>query len=84
MCAAGHFGVSQGRRVRLSFLIDKAVRQHLVESPLSMDQTVAERDGRLAVTVTVEETALLHRWLRGWGEAVSDIEMVPVGEPEEQ
>jgi predicted DNA-binding transcriptional regulator YafY len=83
-CAAGHFGVSQGRRVRLSFLIDEAVGQHLVESPLSMDQMVAVRDGRLAVTATVEETALLHRWLRGWGEAVGEIQMVPVGEPEEQ
>jgi len=76
-CAAGHFGVSQGRRVRLSFLIDAAVGQHLVESPLSADQKISERDGKLAVTATVEETALLHRWLRGWGEAVSDVQMVP-------
>lgn len=72
-CFAGHFGVRRGPRRRLSFRIDAALGQHLLESPLAADQQVRQLDGKLEISATVEDTELLHRWLRGWGEAVSDI-----------
>lgn len=72
-CYAGHFGVRRGPRKRLSFCIDATLGQHLLESPLAADQTVHQREGRLEISATVEDTELLRRWLRGWGEAVSDI-----------
>ncbi len=80
-CNGGDFGISHGRKVSLRFRIEKACGQHLRESPLSADQTVLDLEGMLEITATVEDTELLHRWLRGWGEKVSQIEMKP---PEQQ
>ncbi|WP_281983822.1 helix-turn-helix transcriptional regulator [Azonexus hydrophilus] len=79
--AEGHFGISRGRWIKLEFEIDAAAGRHLVESPLSADQRVVERDGVLAISATVRETELLHRWLRGWGEKIAAlrIEEVAVG-----
>jgi hypothetical protein len=77
-CNGGDFGISHGRKVRLQFRIDKVCGQHLLESPLSADQTAQECDDALSITATVVETKLLHRWLRGWGEAVKDVEIVPI------
>ena len=76
--AQGHFGIHRGRRVRVRFVIDPAVGRHLVESPLAEDQTVEPTANGLAITATVVETELLHRWLRGWGEAIKDVEITPV------
>jgi len=64
--------------VRVRFVIDPAVGRHLVESPLAEDQTVEPTTNGLAITATVVETELLHRWLRGWGEAIKDVEITPV------
>lgn len=76
--AEGHFGISLGRRVRLSFKIEAASGRHLMESPLSPDQSVVEEDGALAVSATLNETELLHRWLRGWGDRLWDLRLEPV------
>src|SRR5574337_641759 len=68
----GQFSFGEGKRVRLSFRIDHAAGQHLLETPLSSDQRVVERkDGRLEITATVVDSAMLEWWLRGFGEAVS-------------
>lgn len=77
-CSGGDFGISHGRTVSLRFRIEKACGQHLRESPLSADQTVLDLEGMLEITATVEDTELLHRWLRGWGKNVSEIEMIPI------
>lgn len=77
-CSGGDFGISHGRKVFLRFRIDKACGQHLRESPLAADQTVCDLEDMLEITATVEETELLHRWLRGWGEKVSEVDMKPV------
>lgn len=73
----GHFGISHGRTVRLHFTIDKPSGQHLVESPLSADQQVVEGADDLSFSATVVETELLHRWLRGWGERVRNVQLTP-------
>ena len=77
-CSGGDFGISHGRKVFLRFRMDKVCGQHLRESPLAADQTVCDLDDMLEITATVEETELLHRWLRGWGEKVSEVDMKPV------
>lgn len=66
----GRFGFGEGKKVRLTFLIDKAAGYHLLESPLSADQAVKELKGQYEITATVVETAQLEWWLRGFGNQV--------------
>lgn len=77
-CRSGNFGVSHGRQVRISFRIDKACGQHLLESPLATDQTTRDLGDSIEITATVVETELLHRWLRGWGEKVGGVTITPL------
>lgn len=76
--AEGHFGIHRGRRVKVRFLIDPAVGRHLIESPLAEDQQVDFTPEGLRITATVVETELLHRWLRGWGDAIKEVEIMVV------
>lgn len=70
----GRFGFGEGDKIRLSFRIDRDAGLHLLETPLSSDQEVAERDdGRLEVSATVVDSAMLEWWLRGFGDAVSHV-----------
>ena len=84
---AGHFGITQGRRVRVHFFIEATRGRHLVESPLSADQTVnehpatAQTPANLEIGATVTETELLHRWLRSWGDALWGLEVTEIGAP---
>lgn len=71
----GHFGIRSGERIRLHFCIDPIIGQHLTESPLSEDQQVEHTEQGLVVEATLNETELLHRWLRGWGEALRWVEI---------
>lgn len=78
----GRFGVGDGQRVRLSFVITHDAGLHLLESPLSTDQTAHDLgDGTHRITATVVDTELLHRWLRGFGDAVSGITLQPIAMP---
>lgn len=74
----GRFGISKGRRVRLSFRIRKGVGLHLLESPLSKDQTVEEAGEDYRITATVAETVFLAQWLRGFGDAIADVSLTPI------
>ena len=70
----GRFGFGEGRRIRLSFRIQRDAGLHLLETPLSGDQHVDERaDGTLNITATVTDSAMLDWWLRGFGGAATDI-----------
>ncbi|MBW7900911.1 MAG: WYL domain-containing protein [Rhodocyclaceae bacterium] len=84
----GRFGFGEGKRIRLTFRIDRNAGLHLLETPLAADQQVAERDdGQLEVTATVVDSAMLEWWLRGFGDAVSHIrrkavkQAVPISRP---
>jgi predicted DNA-binding transcriptional regulator YafY len=69
----GRFGFGEGEKIRLSFRIERSAGLHLLESPLANDQQVVELDdGRLEITATVVDSAMLEWWLRGFGNAVSD------------
>ena len=69
----GRFGFGDGERIFLQFRIDKDAGLHLLESPLSADQEVKELPEEYEITATVVDSAMLDWWLRGFGEAVSQI-----------
>jgi predicted DNA-binding transcriptional regulator YafY len=70
----GRFGFGEGVRVRLSFQIQKEAGLHLLESPLSTDQHVRDLGEHYEITATVVDTAQLEWWLRGFGDAVTNIQ----------
>ena len=68
------FGFGDGTRVRLTFQITKDAGFHLLETPLSRDQQAQELgDGRLEISATVVDSAMLQWWLRGFGAAVTEV-----------
>jgi predicted DNA-binding transcriptional regulator YafY len=76
--ADGKFGFGEGKRIKLNFRIVKGTGKHLLETPLSTDQTVREVDNKtLEITATVVDSAMLEWWLRGFGEDVFDVVRTP-------
>lgn len=71
--ADGRFGFGEGKRIRLTFRIDKEAGLHLLESPLSTDQTATALETEFEISATVVETAQLEWWLRGFGDQVRAI-----------
>ncbi len=69
----GRFGFGDGRKVRLTFRITKDSGLHLLESPLSEDQTVAEERDHYKISATVIDSGQLTWWLRGFGDEITDI-----------
>lgn len=70
----GRFGFGDGGKVGLTFRIERDAGLHLLESPLSNDQQVIELDdGKLEISATIVDSAMLEWWLRGFGDAVSDV-----------
>lgn len=74
----GRFGYGNGKRIKLQFNIKKIAGLHLLESPLSMDQEVQELADTYEISATVVETAMLNWWLRGFGDAVSEVRRTPL------
>ncbi|WP_080946004.1 helix-turn-helix transcriptional regulator [Moraxella bovoculi] len=69
----GHFGISDGSQIRLSFCIGKSQGFHLTESPLSTDQTVQEFDSHYHISATAPDSEMLDWWLAKFGDKVWDI-----------
>jgi len=69
----GRFGFGEGKRIRLTFRIEKTAGLHLLESPLSADQQVKELNDQFEILATIVETAQLEWWLRGFGNQVSHV-----------
>ena len=69
----GRFGFGEGKRVSLSFIISRESGAHLLETPLSTDQTVKEKGDEYHVTATVVDSGHLEWWLRGFGDQVRNI-----------
>lgn len=73
----GRFGFGKGKRIQLKFLIRKYAGFHLMESPLSTDQQVIERDdGFIEITATVVESLILDKWLLGFGDDIVEMERI--------
>lgn len=73
--ADGKFGFGSGKRVRLSFCIERETALQLLESPLTLEQKVVTFDDRLEVSAVVVETVQLHRWLLGFGDKVWGVKL---------
>ncbi len=73
----GRFGFGEGKRIQLTFRIDKNAGLHLLESPLSNDQLVTEIGEQFEISATVVDTAQLEWWLRGFANQVSDVRKKP-------
>ena len=71
--AAKAFGYPQGdRQIRLRILMDREAAFHLMECPLSDDQSIrdAEDEDDVEIQATVDDTAELRWWLLGYGDLV--------------
>lgn len=67
----GHFSYAEGEPIELVALFDAYVARHLLECPLSLNQTVEEQpDGRMEVRATVQNSQQLMWWLMGFGDSV--------------
>lgn len=69
----GRFGFGEGKRIKITFLIQKNTGHFLTESPLAGDQLVQDMGEYLEVSATVVETLILDQWLRGFGNSIRDI-----------
>jgi len=75
----GRFGFGEGEKIHLTFHIDRDAGKYLLETPLSGDQQVRKcEDGRLIITATVVDSAMLERWLRGFGSLIDVIDKTRV------
>jgi predicted DNA-binding transcriptional regulator YafY len=69
----GRFGFGDGKRIRLTFRIQKDAGKHLLESPLSLDQEVKEIGDWYEISTTIIDSVMLDWWLKGFGDRVSDV-----------
>lgn len=77
----GRFGFGEGHQIFLTFEIDRTAGFHLIESPLSLDQTHREiGNERLEFSATVVDSAMLKWFLAAFGEAVSNVQRQSVVE----
>ncbi len=63
----GRFGFGEGERIQLSFCISKRAGYHLLEAKLAADQVVEEFEDYYKISATVVDSAVLNRWLLGFG-----------------
>lgn len=63
----GGFGFGHGKKIKLVFRLPRLTGVHLVESPLSQDQTYRQIGDVYEFSATVVESEQLKWWLRGFG-----------------
>lgn len=80
----GRFCFGEGKKIRLTFRIDKYVGLHLLESPLSADQIVKDRGDTYEICASVVDSAMLEWWLRGFGESVKGVKREGINEKAER
>ena len=72
--AQGRFGIGEGEKINLTFVVLKEAGKHLFETPLSKDQKVIERDKYLEISADVIDSDILDRWLASFGKGIISIE----------
>ena len=70
---SGRFGFGDGQYIQLTLKIKKIAGLHIVEAPLSKDQTVTEEGDCYIITATIVDTDILDRWIRGFGSDVVEV-----------
>jgi predicted DNA-binding transcriptional regulator YafY len=77
----GRFGFGEGQKIQLSFTITQDAGIEVLECPLSKDQLVEELDDKsFRITATVIDSGMLDRWLLSFGEEVTDICRIELGD----
>ena len=69
-----NFGFSSGKKICLTFRIDKKTGGFLTETPLSTDQTVKDYGTEYEFSATVIESAMLEWWIAHLGEDYQEID----------
>lgn len=64
--------------VLVTFQIRKGIGQHLLESPLSANEQVVERDDDYEISAKVVDSARLEWWFRGFGSALKVLSKKPL------
>ena len=73
--ASGGFSYVESGPIRLVVRVDAYAAEHLLESPISSDQTARTLDdGRVEFMATVVDTKQLRWWLTGFGDALEVVE----------
>ncbi len=72
------FGDGPPKMIRLRFRIDKPNGLHILECPLSTDQTYKELPDGYEIMATVADTDVLGRWLNSFGDGVSEVTRLAV------
>lgn len=68
--AKGALQFGNGKTLRLKASIDEDLAAHLLETPLSEDMLIKERDEDCLLTATVSDSWQLRWWLLSWGSSV--------------
>jgi len=66
----GNLQFGNGKALRLKASIDDDLAAHLIETPLSEDMQIKERDEDCLLTATVPDSWQLRWWLLSWGASV--------------
>lgn len=71
--ASGRFGFAYYGKCKIDFCISKYEGFHLLETPLSQDQTVVEYEKHYQITATIVDSLRFNQWLQGFGKHVWDV-----------
>lgn len=73
--ADGRFGFGEGDKCQIEFTLTKQAGYHLLETPLSEDQTVIELDNCYKFKATVTNSLIVRRWLIGFGNHIQNVKL---------
>lgn len=77
----GGFSFAEGERMRLVIRMESYIARHLLETPLSPDQTSRELDGdQVEIAATVLDSEQLRWWIKGFGFNMEVVEPPPLRE----
>ncbi|MDP3515605.1 MAG: WYL domain-containing protein [Pseudohongiella sp.] len=66
----GRFGYGEGKRIKVTFNIDKMAGKHVLEAKLSEDQHVEETEDSYIITATIVDTFQFDMWINSFGDDV--------------
>jgi hypothetical protein len=77
--ANGRFDITNGERIGLSFVIDKAPTNTCSNRACPKTKPTPKPTYGYHITATVVQTLLLDRWLLSFGGQIRDVQKTPVG-----
>jgi predicted DNA-binding transcriptional regulator YafY len=74
----GGISHATGSNVRLSFRLVRKASQHVLETPLTLDQSHVDEGSHVRFTLTCPDSLRLDRWLWSFGPDISDVRKEPL------